>query len=759
MLREITIQPPQSKDGNGQFELRATLHCGIRSYQQYMRVHAPGITPEQADNTGDVWAVLFAHKMMEHGGTFRLKGSISASLLRGLNRYTQAWVCLKPDLYQPIEIEADEILDDSQWEQKPSALACFSGGLDACFTAYRHKKQLAGAQNLPLRACLLVHGADIRKDYKDDWQGARASAETLVRDLEIEHFYTLETNFRDMHCAYGLAYYSMLAACMRVFGREYGHLMLGNDGHFTYFQYPAGNNPVTNHFLSSRACELVTDGSEFTRTEKAALVSQWPAALQHLRVCYAGNDLSTNCGKCPKCRRTRLNFMAVGINNLPCMPPAKDMDDLLNLPLNPVERSEAELLLRYLDTHPLTPTPEWEQRLRQRVNQTPTRPTTTLKLTQKLCLWRKIIHAHIKLLRARPIIRHRWQATRTQDSKPLKEVMQDMRALINSGNAFPVRELILHYFYFRLQYRGARISDYIFPSEWFRYATPLYRWAKADGEILQNKQRCNSFLAEHGIAVPRCFGTINGSQTPASVQSFNGESIPLETLLMAEKKLFIKPQHGQQGKGCMLLEAVNSGYCRASNEIMPIDQLCRKIQGSYLVEEVVQQHPDIAAVHPQSLNTLRIVTMRDTSGRLHYVSGFHRFGVGGSHVDNLHSGGIAVGIDAEQGCWRPIAYADDPTTPPCTAHPDTGIIFGGHPIPYFREAVNLCLQAHACFERIQGVGWDVAFTHTGPVIIEGNDSYGYAGNQYIDKPIRLEFETMLIPCSLAIKQQKPFITA
>ena len=363
MSGEIKIEKPRMM-ADGGVELSACLRIGVRRWKQYLRVRGDSLHPDRLDNSGDVWAVLFLHKMMEYGGRYKVRGAVSASLLTGLDRYVTAWVNLQPAQYGAVTLEPEVVEDDNGRVLQPGCLACFSGGLDACFTAFRHARGLAGAQNQRLKACLMIRGADIRKDKEVDWNGASRIARELVEDLGIPQFYTVETNFRDMHCAYGMSYFSMLVACMRVFGRQYGHLMLGSDNCFRYFHLASGNNPVTNHFLSSHGVEIVTDGSEYTRTEKAAVVASWPLALRKLRVCYQGKDLSRNCGTCEKCKRTRLNFLAVGVEDLPCMPPLQSEKELLDFTMTPVEQLEMSLLLEYLDAHPLKQVPAWEEHLR-----------------------------------------------------------------------------------------------------------------------------------------------------------------------------------------------------------------------------------------------------------------------------------------------------------------------------------------------------------------------------------------------------------
>lgn len=95
MSGEIEIEKPRMM-ADGGVELSACLRIGVRRWKQYLRVRGDSLHPDRLDNSGDVWAVLFLHKMMEYGGRYKVRGAVSASLLTGLDRYVTAWVNLQP---------------------------------------------------------------------------------------------------------------------------------------------------------------------------------------------------------------------------------------------------------------------------------------------------------------------------------------------------------------------------------------------------------------------------------------------------------------------------------------------------------------------------------------------------------------------------------------------------------------------------------------------------------------------------------------
>ena len=375
-----------------------------------------------------------------------------------------------------------------------------------------------------------------------------------------------------------------------------------------------------------------------------------------------------------------------------------------------------------------------------------------MNIVDKLFLIRKTLSAHRKLKKAHERVRKYYESTKKENSKSFDEVILDLKKLINGGKAFPIQETIEQYFQYGLQYKGSCIGDFIFDSEWLAYKQILVEWAKKDADILTSKNRCIKHLTSAGVKTTQMFGIMEKSEGKFEI-SVNGNKISLIQLLLEQKSLFIKPKDGHQGKGAYMLEAIDEQFCLANSKKLAFSELKEKINGAYIVETAVRNHPDLDKIYPHSLNTIRIVTMRTPRGEVKYVSAFHRFGTGGSRVDNAHSGGVAVGVDAENGCWRKTVCSEDPAYR-STVHPDSGFVFENQPIPCFKEAVEMAIKAHNSFERIQAVGWDVAITADGPIIVEGNQHFWFNGNQYIDKPIRKEFEEYMVPCAMAVKAGK-----
>lgn len=146
------------------------------------------------------------------------------------------------------------------------------------------------------------------------------------------------------------------------------------------------------------------------------------------------------------------------------------------------------------------------------------------------------------------------------------------------------------------------------------------------------------------------------------------------------------------------------------------------LSGQTLVEEKIIQHEKMNSLHPESINTLRIVTIT-INGKVNVISRILRMGQQGSVVDNITSGGIYAPIN-EKGIVSHPAFCDK-NGKAFTHHPTTGTKIIGFEIPFFAESVSLIKEIAAQETQMSYVGWDVAITPDGPELVEGNHLPSY----------------------------------
>ncbi len=139
--------------------------------------------------------------------------------------------------------------------------------------------------------------------------------------------------------------------------------------------------------------------------------------------------------------------------------------------------------------------------------------------------------------------------------------------------------------------------------------------------------------------------------------------------------------------------------------------------GSYILQEQVAQHPEMAKFHPPSVNTCRIMTARVDS-EIVVLSSFFRIGRDNKKMDNGQSGGIKCKINSDGTISGP---AIDKFARTYDVHPDTDIKFDEFSIPNYSAVVDFCLQTHKKLMRFTFISWDIAIDQKGmPVFIEFN---------------------------------------
>lgn len=141
-----------------------------------------------------------------------------------------------------------------------------------------------------------------------------------------------------------------------------------------------------------------------------------------------------------------------------------------------------------------------------------------------------------------------------------------------------------------------------------------------------------------------------------------------------------------------------------------------------LLEEAIEQHPVMDELCSDTINTLRMCTVM-VDGKPKHIYTIVRMGVGGSCVDNATSGGIYTWVDPD-GVLRYPCFSDK-TGFHYTTHPSTGMAFEGFKIPLYAECVDFALRVAEVEPRMGYVGWDIAVTPGGPILVEANIIPGY----------------------------------
>lgn len=160
----------------------------------------------------------------------------------------------------------------------------------------------------------------------------------------------------------------------------------------------------------------------------------------------------------------------------------------------------------------------------------------------------------------------------------------------------------------------------------------------------------------------------------------------------------------------------------------------------YIAEEIITSVEDISKLHPSSLNTLRVPTIRfaDSTEIWHP---FFRVGQNGNVIDNADAGGIFCLVDINTGI---LFTATDEYGKSYILHPNTQQQLIGYKIPRWEEAKALAIELSNQVPDCKYVGWDLALTDNGWIMIEGNANAASFLHQFPTKHgCRKEMESIL----------------
>lgn len=178
----------------------------------------------------------------------------------------------------------------------------------------------------------------------------------------------------------------------------------------------------------------------------------------------------------------------------------------------------------------------------------------------------------------------------------------------------------------------------------------------------------------------------------------------------------IKPTvDGNSGKG-IKTTSFNEGSLAEIEKKLDLS-----VEVNHIVQKKINQHETFARLHPMSINTLRVITYIGENGISHWPLSM-RIGTGKSNVDNIHAGGLVVGVD-DEGNLSETAYflghCDSKRN--CKVHPDTGIVFKNYKISNVYDVIRSAEKLHGFFPGIGMISWDFTVSSSGsPIVIEAN---------------------------------------
>jgi hypothetical protein len=252
----------------------------------------------------------------------QVEGSVCPGLRDGLLaalRVIRAWY---PQSNVP-KIETTMGFRPSMPRTPPRVASFMSAGVDALATLRCNRLDYPLSHPASVRDCVFFLGFN-RHDFRangpvperlQDFERRLARMADLAHEAQI-NLIPVQTNVRffardsDAWNQRGMG--AGLASVAHIFSARIARVLIGSSGS-TGIPRPWGTHPLLDPHFSSSNLEVRHDGLQYSRLQKTAIISEWPAAMKILQCCWQNDGISEsiNCGRCGKCLRTMIHLAAL----------------------------------------------------------------------------------------------------------------------------------------------------------------------------------------------------------------------------------------------------------------------------------------------------------------------------------------------------------------------------------------------------------------------------------------------------------------
>lgn len=280
-----------------------------------------------------------------------------------------------------------------------------------------------------------------------------------------------------------------------------------------------------------------------------------------------------------------------------------------------------------------------------------------------------------------------------------------------------------HYFRYRLYHKHIsykELRNYL-PETIFYYE--ILPKLNKELILLDDKKLCYDILNFHNIPTPQLFFYITNNivYTSSHIAITTDTEFKNYLLQIRAKNGFVGKKNlcGSGGHDILFFN-IDNGIIKLGLQRLSLKDLCQQYDG-WLFQEKLQNSPTIDELYSHSLNSFRIMTyMRGPKVEVLYA--MLKLGNNYKQTDNAHTGGMYIKVNIDSGTLSSMSYDEEFNE--YIKHPITKIKFQNKSIPCFREIIDTAKKAAKAFPYLKFIGWDIALTNDGPVVLEGNSSPG-----------------------------------
>lgn len=294
-------------------------------------------------------------------------------------------------------------------------------------------------------------------------------------------------------------------------------------------------------------------------------------------------------------------------------------------------------------------------------------------------------------------------------------VLKDLNYLSSKFKCFPDT-------YFRF---GMFMKDYTDRGKMSSFIPQIAYSRKVSGNnrysiLIDDKIIFHDLMSYYGLPVPERYFVYRDGEFRKGDEILSDEETDAILRSVTDNRIFVKRFTGGAASGISILTKDESGTLRNTEGEVVSASLLRKSFGKegYILEKQLIQEQDLSKFNPDTVNTIRVTTFNNA-----IVGAAIRFGAKGAFVDNTAKGGVAVTLDIENGQIGDYGLREYDLTH-YLVHPDSLIAFKGEKCTQWPQVKSLVEKCMRYFPYYKSVGYDVATTPDGPVIIEINTGAG-----------------------------------
>lgn len=259
--------------------------------------------------------------------------------------------------------------------------------------------------------------------------------------------------------------------------------------------------------------------------------------------------------------------------------------------------------------------------------------------------------------------------------------------------------------------------------------------------LLTNKLVSQSYLAAYGLPTIAPLAIFAPNMLLVSDRLLRTRA-ELRAFLLdaANYPIFGKPIEGFQSLGALALlgcdaacgELVAVGDRRLTIDAA-LDDIEKHYSAGYLFQKMVKPHRNLISVIGERLATLRILTIATPDGPKAFRAGW-KLPAAGNVADNFwRPGNMLAGLDFETGRIERVTSGVGFEMTNVTHHPDTGAALIGLAVPDWERMKATAVEGAKLLRHFGVIGWDMAPTDNGPVIVEANETPDFSLVQIADR--------------------------